>query len=327
MRAARRGIFRSLIAGTVALAVAVMGPSAFAAAKVRHYDLEGDSNRPYSIVTGTDGNLWFTESDGDAIGRISPNGELERYGLPTPGSDPYGITVGPDGYLWFTERLSNRIGVMDTAGNLLAEYDLPTQNAQPWDIALGGDHALWFTEENVDQIGRITADGTITEYPLTVGTFPTGIAADAKGTIWFTEELGNVIGRIKVKKPSGFATLKLFPVPTDGVLPWDISPGPDHAMWFTELAGHAVGRITPKGSVREFPVPGESGIAGIATGADGRLWITQNDLGQVRPMKTDGTLGKIYPTRSYPFGITSGPDGNIWFCEGFGNSIGRIRVR
>ena len=27
---------------------------------------------------------------------------------------------------------------------------------------------------------------------------------------------------------------------------------------------------------------------------------------------------------SEPFGITAGPDGNVWFTEAFGNKIGRI---
>src|SRR5205809_905306 len=34
-----------------------------------------------------------------------------------------------------------------------------------------------------------------------------------------------------------------------------------------------------------------------------------------------------YPTPtggSAPYGITAGPDGNVWFTEGFGNKIGRI---
>ena len=90
------------------------------AGKVTHYDLKGEANRPYSIVAGPDGNLWFTESDGNSIGRITPDGTKKRFILPTPDSEPYGITVGPDGNLWFTERFANRIGVINTAGKILA---------------------------------------------------------------------------------------------------------------------------------------------------------------------------------------------------------------
>jgi len=58
---------------------------------------------PTSITTGPDGNLWFTEYEGDNIGRITPNGTITEFPIPTAGSQPFGITTGPDGNLWFTE--------------------------------------------------------------------------------------------------------------------------------------------------------------------------------------------------------------------------------
>ena len=283
----RRRSARITVAGVAAITVAFAGPAASAGGGVEHFELKGEANRPYSIVAGPDGNMWFTQSDGNAIGRISPDGTRKRYILNAPNSHPYGITVGPDGNLWFTERSANRIGVMNTRGRILAEYDLPTFDAQPWDIALGGDGALWFTEENVDQIGRITVDGTITEYPAGIGTFPTGIGADAKGNIWYTGELSNKIGRIKTKKPDPWSTLKLFDVPTEGALPYDINLGPDGNMWFTNLASHKLGRINAKGKIKEFPVPGESGIAVVTAGPDGNLWFTQNDIAAGRHDDTD----------------------------------------
>jgi streptogramin lyase len=33
-----------------------------------------------------------------------------------------------------------------------------------------------------------------------------------------------------------------------------------------------------------------------------------------------------FPTGAYPFGITAGPDGNVWFCVGYGNAIGRVNL-
>ena len=163
----RRRSATIVVAGLAAsLAMALVGPAALAGGQVEHFDLRGAANRPYSIVNGPDGNLWFTQSDGNAIGRITPDGTLKRFLLPTEGSKPYGITVGPDGNLWFTERLSNRIGVMDASGTILAEYDLPTQDAQPWDITLGPDGNMCFTELAGRNIGRIKPNGRIKEFPV-----------------------------------------------------------------------------------------------------------------------------------------------------------------
>ena len=56
-------------------------------------------------------------------------------------------------------------------------------------------------------------------------------------------------------------------------------------MWFSEFNCSHVGRITPAGTITEFPVPTAS---------------------------------------SQPFGIVSGPDGNLWLAEYAGNRIGRV---
>src|SRR6266702_311573 len=72
-------------------------------------------SKPEGITAGPDGNLWFTEFDGNKIGRISPDGSITEFRLPTDcGSvvycEPSAITAGPDGNLWFTEVDGNKIG-------------------------------------------------------------------------------------------------------------------------------------------------------------------------------------------------------------------------
>jgi streptogramin lyase len=62
------------------------------------------------ITTGPDGNLWFVEYDGNALGRITPQGAITNFPLPASHSGPDSITKGPDGALWFTESDGNTIG-------------------------------------------------------------------------------------------------------------------------------------------------------------------------------------------------------------------------
>src|SRR5262249_5731396 len=69
---------------------------------ITEFALPTPNSRPYQITAGADGNLWFTESAGNRIGRITPDGTLTEFSLPNPGS-PFGITAGPDGNLWFME--------------------------------------------------------------------------------------------------------------------------------------------------------------------------------------------------------------------------------
>jgi virginiamycin B lyase len=306
----------SLAISLVAAMLLILGVAVPAGAgqKITEFPVPTGGARPYSIVAAPDGNLYFTESDGNKIGRISPDGHIKEFDLPNAGSEPYDIVVGTDGALWFTERFGNRIGRMTLTGQF-TEYPVPTQNSQPWGIAAGKDGSIWFAEENVDQIGQVSPLGYITEIPLATETFPTYIAAGPDGAVWFTEEIGDVIGRI-TQRPGGLPRVKLFPVPTTQALPWKITAGPDHALWFTELSGRQIGRITTDGVVTEFPVPGDfGGIDGITVGFDGRLWFTENDLALVGSITTSGQVRRTFPTGEFPNLIAAGADGNLWFTE------------
>src|SRR5258708_5096888 len=78
--------------------------------KVTEYLIQAINTQPYTITTGSDGNLWFTGYGANMIGRITPAGTITGFPLPNDDSEPYGITTGPDSNLWFTEDDGNRIG-------------------------------------------------------------------------------------------------------------------------------------------------------------------------------------------------------------------------
>jgi len=294
-----------------------------AQAQVTSFPCPTAQSRPYTIVAGPDGNLWFTQSNGNNIARITPAGVITEFPVPTAQSGPYGICVGGDGNIWFTERFGNRIARFTIATQTFREFDLPTPFAQPWEIALGPSGNLWFTEEDVNQIGRITPTGTIREFVPPACCFPTGITAGSDGRMWFTLEIGDQIGRVESN-----GTMTMFTIPNVQVLPWDIAPGPDGALWFTELAGRAVGRISTSGQIEEHPVAGPfSGISGVTTGPDGNLWFVENDTDHVGAMdpSTGNVLGTLdLDPGARAFSVTLGPDGNIWFTQGDTNSIGRL---
>jgi len=301
--------------------VATAGPLA---AQIVEFPVPTAASRPYTIVAGPDGNLWFTESVGNKIGRVTTAGAITEFPVPTAGSGPYGLCVGPDGKIWFTERFGNQIGRLDPATLQIDEFAIPSFDAQPWEICAGADGRMWFTEENAYQIGSIDLLGQIAEY-MTAETgccFPTGIAAGPAGNRWYTLEIGDQIGQIDAS-----TTFTQHPIQSVQVLPWDIAPGPDGNMWFTELAGRALGRITPAGVITEFPVPGAfSGIAGIATGSNGLLYFTENDTHQISSIDLSGNVLQTLPTGQRPLSVCNGPDGNIWFVTTDGNTVGRWSV-
>ena len=147
---------------------------------------------PSRIVTGPDGNLWFTEQGAvgangslqptfpapGKIGRITPDGQITEFTTPNQNwpyftSNPAGIAVGPDGNIWFTEYSyltrdtmvqhgGNNIGMITPSGQI-TEFPVPTQYARADGIAAGppGDGGLYFTESpnnfSYGAIGRVQA--------------------------------------------------------------------------------------------------------------------------------------------------------------------------
>src|SRR6266508_1365537 len=83
----------SLIIATVVL----FAPAAQAVTRFREFPLTAGSG-PIEIASGPDGNLWFTELDGNRIGRITTAGLITEFPVPDP---PIAIAAGPDGNLWF----------------------------------------------------------------------------------------------------------------------------------------------------------------------------------------------------------------------------------
>jgi streptogramin lyase len=283
---------------------------------------------PFSIALGSDGNVWFTEVNGNKIGKISPTGaitEFSWHGLPG------GMTAGPDGALWFTEIGDNKIGSITTAGLFGTEFSIPTAGAFAHQITTGPDGALWFAEAGADKIGRVTTAGQFSEFSIpTAGGAPFGIAAGPDGNVWFTEIHSNKIGRITTTPDH---TITEFTV---GDHPSMITAGPagSNSLWFSESDveqssnPNKIGTINTNGTgFTEFSPPtAGSKPQGITVGSDGALWFAEEAANKIGRVTTDGHFNEFaLPTAgSAPFGIVSGLDGHLWVTEFSGNAIGDV---
>src|SRR5689334_25296885 len=86
------------------------------------FPLPNPGSGPTTIALTQDGSVWFTQSAGNRIGRMRPDGTgLVEFPLPNPNSGPRIIAVGADGNLWFSEHTGNRMGRITPAGQI-AEY-------------------------------------------------------------------------------------------------------------------------------------------------------------------------------------------------------------
>jgi virginiamycin B lyase len=307
-----------------------------------------ESGSPISnFVQGPDGALWFI---GAAIGRITTDGAVSQFPLPSS-SRVVGLTAGPDQALWFTDIGTAQIGRISTTGDVT---EFPVAGATPSSgvfggIAQGSDGALWFVQTAANKIGRITTTGSVTEFPIPSvtpldGSGTSAITSGPDGALWFTEFSSNKIGRIGTD-----GTITEFPLPTGLGGPMAITAGPDGALWFIQT--NTLGRITTGGAISEFPmnyIP-----VAVTAGPDGAVWFTEDSggstlfkgifsfnpafVGRITPAGdvTEFPVPAEFPNGFGLGGITTGPDGNLWFTEStfvdainsssnFGPAIGQI---
>src|SRR5215470_2879685 len=95
-----RSVFRSFLLIPVMIYFSVPAM----AIRIDEYPIPSGGSA-YQIVTGPDGNMWFTIRNRARIGRITPAGVITEFPLPDPLSSASEITPGPDGNLWFTEEV------------------------------------------------------------------------------------------------------------------------------------------------------------------------------------------------------------------------------
>lgn len=134
---------------------------------------------PESVAVGPEGNLWFDESRGDAIGRITTSGGISEYrdGL-THNAAVADLVAGSEGNMWFTESGAGQVGRITRTGTITEFNAGITPGAQPFGIALGPDQNLWVAEPGAGKIARVVPD-----VPPIVATGPAIGASETAATV------------------------------------------------------------------------------------------------------------------------------------------------
>ncbi len=327
-----RGDFRGLLRW--AFGAALAGAAACLGAQgITLFHTPTNLSDPTGIASGPDGNIWFTENNTHQVGRLTMGGVFTEFPTPSNPSAPHGIVAGPDGALWFGEEAANAVGRITTGGQI-TEYPMPTPTSQggPRGIAVGSDGNLWFTEPFKDKIGRITTGGVITEfdvpyYPAT----PLAIAPGPDGKLWFTTYagwIGNVTtsgtvrairGPHRAADPAGHrAGTRLRALVQRDRRGQDRS---DHAARQRHRISH---RPPGPGSVAEA-VRRDHGRAGRQSLVHRvlRQQHRENDAERSRlALPVPGALRR----EQMAYGITIGPDGNIWFTDWRYSMVGRLGI-
>jgi streptogramin lyase len=322
------GLTGAVLLATLGVLVGA-GPAA-AQACATHVLHPANVAQPTSIVTGPDGNLWFTSSANDRIGRVDPDTDQVTI-FSGVGIEPVGITAGPDGEVWFTSYGSNHVGRIDP---ITEDVDLFTSSSLlgPRGITVSDDGRIWFTSSDNDRVGKLDpADPTNIVTFETVaggqdGAGPLDITAGPDGNLWFTASeaapaFSGRVGRIG----QGGTGLQTFQSP-HLFIPAGIAEGPDGAVWATSLFNARIVRVATNGTMTSFTAPDVTLPQRITPGADGDLWFAPDNLpGRIGRITTAGAI------TTYSAGanegatdVEVGPDGHVWFVGQYDDTVGSV---
>ena len=240
--------------------------------------------RPMGITAGADGNLWFTEYDGNRIGRITPSGVVTEFSMGiSVGARPTGITAGTDGNAWFTESNGNRIGRITPSG-VVTEFGTAsirpsrTPRASRW-----GPMATCGSRNSVCSVSvapglpsimlvRSAALRRAGRSPNSAGASVAALMASPSAP---TATCGSP-KRMATARSGGSPQPARSRSSVDGstVDHTGIAAGPDGNLSFTEYRqriGRSPGRLSPNSAPASPPVPARA----ITAGPDGNLWFTE----------------------------------------------------
>ncbi len=206
---------------------------------------------PNDLAQDKQGNLWFTELNADAIGKLDPHtGLVQQYPLSPSKSvqklNPYGITVDPQGTIWFTESSTGRVGRLDPSTGKLQFFTPSGSSYSLMEIASDPQGMLWITSFTSGLLLRLNPQsGTFTPYfaPYTGseagGIY--GLMIASNGEIWLTISAENTIARFDTTTHQFI----YYAIPTKGSLPLGLVMGSNHTLWFTEAGSDKIGMLQP----------------------------------------------------------------------------------
>lgn len=172
-----------------------------------------------------------------------------------------------------------------------------------------------------------SAKPVLQEFSVPTGSRPHDVAPAPDGTIWYTSQGSGELGTLDP------ATGKTHHISLgQGSAPHGVIVGPDRAPWITDGGLNAIVRVDPTTEVVQiFPLPADTGFANLNTATfdqNGVLWFTGQSgiYGRLDPKDGHAEIFKA-PRGRGPYGISTTPDGTIYYASLAGSYIARLDLQ
>ena len=175
----------------------------------------------------------------------------------------------------------------------------------------------------------VQAETVWQDFALPDGARPHDVAPapESDGVVWYTAQHQGALGRFD----PATGAVEQIPLGPESA-PHGVIVGPDGAPWVTDSGLNAIVRVDPRTrEVMRFPLPEDRGYVNLNTATfDGRgvLWFTgQNGVyGRLDP-ETGAVSVFDAPRGRGPYGITTTPDGSVYYASLAGSHIARIDTK
>lgn len=161
-------------------------------------------------------------------------------------------------------------------------------------------------------------------FPLPPGSGPRDVAPATDGRVWYTAQKLGLLGLLDpMTGQSQQIALGA------GSSPRGVVVGQDGAAWVTDAGLNALVKVEPdRLSAKHYPLPGSAADAGLNSATfdrAGLLWFTGQNGYYGRLDPKNGEI-KVWPAPggAGPYGITTTPNGEIWYASLDGKHIARI---
>ncbi|WP_254934683.1 hydrolase [Cyanobium sp. WAJ14-Wanaka] len=222
-------------------------------------------------------------------------------------------------FTWKKYMISIGVGALTCLGNAGQAWATPVQGKTYPSIQLNSTAAIGNDADN---------------YKVSIFTTPAGIgtrdvAPDPDGSVWFNGQWSGTVGHLNpVSK-----TVTLYPL-GEGSHPHGIVLGPDGGLWICDESNaiRRFDRNTHEIKTYKLPkFPESMGYGNLNTPTfdkDGILWFTaQNGYhGRLDPKTGENKIYKS-PGGFGPYGITTTPNGEVWYTNLAGNHIAKIDLQ
>jgi hypothetical protein len=287
--------FRLALAAACALALV---PAAAARAEVVEPPV-ALASAGHGITAGADGNVYVVETFNQSVAVLSPAGQLiRRVSLAGAAGTATSAALGPDGRVWVaisTMGAGKGFQKIDTGGGVTPQAT--SQACGPVGMAKFDNTRMLFTAPDPSDacgashgLGGVNGDGSQLE-AFAANNEDAYDLAFALGKAFAPDYEGNVVRRYSLTGNGAWGAAEAtFPIPVASGAE-GIELGPDNKLYVTMFNSGNVVRVDPfasNGANAQLVASGLTSPFGMATGADGALYVASQDARILR-IAPDGT--------------------------------------